>query len=102
MPGEQPVIGPDLIGRDFTAAPGTRLVGDITYLKTSAGWLYLATVIDLAHEDGDRMAAGGLPDNSSDRLTRFEWPPLRTVGARLPHLTAAPRALAESGADHRK
>jgi transposase InsO family protein len=49
VPGEQPVTSPDLIGRDFTAAaPGTRLVGDITYLKTGEGWLYLATVIDLA------------------------------------------------------
>jgi putative transposase len=39
---------PDLIGRDFTSpAPGTRLVGDITYLRTGQGWLYLATVIDL-------------------------------------------------------
>ncbi|GAB3901701.1 IS3 family transposase [Kibdelosporangium lantanae] len=39
---------PDLIGRDFTApAPGQRLVGDITYLPTEQGWLYLATVIDL-------------------------------------------------------
>ncbi|MEU4674949.1 IS3 family transposase [Amycolatopsis sp. NPDC023774] len=39
---------PDLIGRDFTApAPGLRLVGDITYLPTQQGWLYLATVIDL-------------------------------------------------------
>jgi putative transposase len=49
IPGEQPVASPDLIGRDFTAtAPGTRLVGDITYLRTGEGWLYLATVIDLA------------------------------------------------------
>lgn len=37
----------DLLGRDFTAdTPGTKLVGDITYLKTWQGWLYLATVID--------------------------------------------------------
>lgn len=37
----------DLIGRDFTAErPGTKLVGDITYIKTWEGWLYLATVID--------------------------------------------------------
>lgn len=48
IPGEQPVDVPDRIGRDFTAhAPGTRLVGDITYLRTGQGWLYLATVIDL-------------------------------------------------------
>lgn len=38
---------PDLVGRVFTAdAPGEKLVGDITYIKTGEGWLYLATVID--------------------------------------------------------
>src|SRR5215467_13383981 len=55
VPGEEPVTSPDLISRDFTAAaPGQRLVGDITYLKTGEGWLYLATVIDLA----TRMVTG--------------------------------------------
>jgi putative transposase len=53
--GEHPVCSPDLIGRDFTAAaPTRRLVGDITYLRTGQGWLYLATVIDLA----TRMVVG--------------------------------------------
>ena len=38
---------PDLVARDFTAAaPGTKLVGDITFIRTWEGWLYLATVID--------------------------------------------------------
>ncbi|MCX4515805.1 IS3 family transposase [Streptomyces sp. NBC_01619] len=38
---------PDLVGRDFTAdTPGEKLVGDITYVSTGEGWLYLATVID--------------------------------------------------------
>ncbi len=38
---------PDLIRRDFTAdAPGRTLVGDITYIATQEGWLYLATVLD--------------------------------------------------------
>lgn len=38
---------PDLACRDFTAtAPGVKLVGDITYISTWEGWLYLATVID--------------------------------------------------------
>ena len=42
-----PGPAPDLVGRDFTAeAPGEKLVGDITYIPTSEGWLYLATVID--------------------------------------------------------
>jgi putative transposase len=57
IPGEAPVVSPDLIGRDFdpaSSAPGERLVGDITYLKTGEGWLYLATVIDLA----TRMVVG--------------------------------------------
>ena len=37
----------DLVERDFTAeAPGVKLVGDITYVKTWEGWVYLATVID--------------------------------------------------------
>ena len=38
---------PDLVRRDFTAtAPGRKLVGDITYIPTWEGWLYLATVLD--------------------------------------------------------
>ncbi len=37
----------DHLKRDFTATtPGTKLVGDITYIRTWEGWLYLATVID--------------------------------------------------------
>jgi putative transposase len=55
VPGNAPVAAPDLLERDFTAdAPGQRLVGDITYLRTGEGWLYLATVIDLA----TRMVVG--------------------------------------------
>jgi putative transposase len=42
----QPAIA-DLVHRDFTAAaPGTKMVGDITYVSTWEGWVYLATVID--------------------------------------------------------
>jgi putative transposase len=38
---------PDLVNRDFTAdAPGHKMVGDITYVSTWEGWVYLATVID--------------------------------------------------------
>lgn len=40
---------PDLVNRDFSAAaPGEKMVGDITYIDTWEGWLYLATVIDCA------------------------------------------------------
>ncbi len=38
---------PDLVARDFTAEePGRKTVGDITYIPTDEGWLYLSTVID--------------------------------------------------------
>jgi putative transposase len=41
---------PDLVARDFTAEkPGQKMVGDITYIPTWEGWLYIiATVIDCA------------------------------------------------------
>jgi putative transposase len=39
----------DLLERDFTClTAGAILVGDITYVSTGQGWLYVATVIDLA------------------------------------------------------
>lgn len=35
--------------RDFeSTAPGTRTVGDLTYIRTGEGWCYLDTVLDLA------------------------------------------------------
>jgi len=41
-------ISPNLLNRNFTAVrPNEKWVGDITYLWTSEGWLYLAVVIDL-------------------------------------------------------
>lgn len=44
---EPPTAPPDLVGRDFTAEQsGEKLVGDISYIRTWQGWLYLATVID--------------------------------------------------------
>jgi putative transposase len=40
---------PDLVNRDFTAQiPGQKMVGDITYIPTWEGWVYLASVIDCA------------------------------------------------------
>jgi len=41
-------VAPNRLGRDFTAAaPNTRWAGDITYVATGEGWLYLAVVLDL-------------------------------------------------------
>jgi putative transposase len=60
---------PDRLGGEFTAeAPGTRLVGDITYIPTWQGWLYLATVIDchtkavVGWSMADHMRAGLVGD----------------------------------------
>jgi transposase InsO family protein len=54
---------PDLVQRHFEPpVPTTVLCGDITYLWTLEGWLYMATVIDLA----TRMVVGL---SFSDRMT---------------------------------
>jgi putative transposase len=42
-----PVYG-NVLGRDFTASQkNQKWVGDITYLRTSSGWIYLSVFIDL-------------------------------------------------------
>jgi len=46
---------PDLVGRDFgPGEPARRTCGDITYIPTDEGWLYLADVLDL----GSRRVVG--------------------------------------------
>lgn len=41
-------VAPNLLKQDFAAtAPNQKWVGDITYLWTDAGWVYLAVMIDL-------------------------------------------------------
>ncbi len=41
-------VAPNLLEQDFTAmAPNEKWIGDITYLATGEGWLYLAVLIDL-------------------------------------------------------
>ena len=55
IPDKNAKSRPDLIGRRFNwPVATTAAVGDITYLKTGEGWLYLATVIDLS----TRMVTG--------------------------------------------
>ena len=41
-------IAPNLLNRNFTvAAPNQAWTGDITYIPTAEGWLFLAVVVDL-------------------------------------------------------
>ena len=47
VPAEDLDERPDLVGQDFTAdEPGRKWCGDITYINTWAGFVYLATVLD--------------------------------------------------------
>lgn len=54
----------DLVERNFSTAiePGTVLVGDITYCRTDEGWLYVATVIELASRKVIGWASSARPD----------------------------------------
>ena len=48
IPAEECPPLPDLVGRRFApAAPDVVWCGDITYVKTGEGWLYVASVLDL-------------------------------------------------------
>jgi transposase InsO family protein len=41
-------VAANLLARDFTATrPNEKWVSDITYVRTSEGWLYLAVILDL-------------------------------------------------------
>ena len=54
---EHALVFDDHLDRNFDPTeylPGQALVSDITYLRTGQGWLYLATIIDLA----TRMVVG--------------------------------------------
>jgi putative transposase len=52
---------PDLVSRGFASdAPGRKMVGDITYIPTWEGWVYLAAVIDCATR---KVAGWAMDDN---------------------------------------
>ena len=69
-------IAPNLLGRQFYVAQPNRVwAGDITYIPTQNGWLYLATVMDLY----SRKIVGWSMDTSmaaalvNDALTMALW-----------------------------
>ncbi|MEE1160196.1 MAG: IS3 family transposase, partial [Atopobiaceae bacterium] len=65
VPDEDAPARPDLVRRDFESpVPTYKLVGDTACLRTTSGFIYLATVIDLC----TRMVAGrGVADNTAGR-----------------------------------
>ena len=57
-------IAPNLLNQDFTVgAPDRAWVGDITYIPTDEGWLYLAVLLDLFNREVVGWAA-------SSKMTR--------------------------------
>jgi transposase InsO family protein len=73
----------DLIGRDFTPIHGQtdrRWCGDITYIPTWEGWLYLATVIDL---DSRRVVGWATADHLRTDLVAQAM--TNAVASRRPH-----------------
>ena len=55
----QACLIPDLVNRDFAAEkPGQKMVGDITYIWTWEGWLYLATGYRLRDQENSRLGDG--------------------------------------------
>lgn len=59
-------ISSNLLNREFDVnAPDTYWVGDITYIPTKKGWLYLATVIDLYSR---QVVGWSMADNMRSKL----------------------------------
>jgi putative transposase len=76
-------VAPNLLQQDFTAtAPNQKWVGDITYLWTDEGWLYLATVIDLYSRCvvGWAMSARMTAELACDALKMALWRRHKPVG----------------------
>jgi len=62
-------VAPNRLMRDFRAeAPNRRWVGDITYLRTEQGWLYLAVILDLF----SRYVVGWATSHTIDRRLVLE------------------------------
>ena len=94
---------PDLVNRDFTAGePGEKMVGDITYIDTWEGWVYLATVIDCATR---KIVGWAMDDNYKTPLISrpSRWPPVISISRRGQYstptvaVTIPPRSSARSG-----
>ena len=74
------VPAPNLVARDFSAAGPNRLwLGDITYLPTGEGWLYLAVLLD-AHSR--RVVGWAMADHLRTELPLDAL--LMALGARRP------------------
>ena len=61
-------VAPNLLKRDFVAdQPNQKWLGDITYIPTQEGWLYLAAVLDLYSR---RLVGWAMSERIDGELTR--------------------------------
>lgn len=57
-----------LVARDFNPeAPDLTWAGDITYIPSGEGWLYLSTVLDPVLKAGDRLGSGRPSPHRTDQ-----------------------------------
>ena len=60
---DKTVVVPNHLDQQFTASvPNTKLVSDITYIRTSEGWLYAASVMDLFSRKVVGLSMGAEPN----------------------------------------
>jgi transposase InsO family protein len=62
---------PNLLNQDFQASrPNEKWVGDITYIDTAEGWLYLAAILDLYSR---RVVGWAMEDRMDSSLVEKAW-----------------------------
>ena len=94
-------VAPNLLAREFTAeAPNQKWAGDITYIPTDEGWLYLAVVIDLFSR---KVIGWSMSDRIDQQLTRSAM--LMALKARKPKgplLVHSDRGVQYAAGDYRQ
>lgn len=64
-------IAPNLLNQDFQARqPNEKWVGDVTYIDTAEGWLYLATLLDLYSR---RVVGWAMSEQMDAQLVERAW-----------------------------
>jgi len=64
-------VAPNLLNQEFSAnQPNQKWVGDITYIDTAEGWLYLASIMDLYSR---RIVGWSMDDRMDVSLVQNAW-----------------------------
>lgn len=64
-------IAPNVLNQEFRAArPNEKWVGDITYIDTAEGWLYLASIMDLYSR---KIVGWAMADRMNTQLVEKAW-----------------------------